>query len=1011
MQAAVQESETLVRPIHTAVPGRARYKVAGLQRSAPLKQVVEAGLAGRRGVRYVAASDLTGNVLVLFDPSRPLDEITAMLAELLRAATPAPGAAPGGRRLRRLIGHGAAQAEKPWHVLGAEVALAALDSDPGLGLGSARAAQRLQKYGPNVLPEAVPRSGFSILAGQFKSLPVGLLAASALVSVFTGGLLDALVIMGVVLINGGIGYATESQAEKTIAALSGVTRPVARARRDGQARDIPVDELVPGDILVLAPGAYVGADARLIEARQLSVDESALTGESLPAAKRAGRLSRGDVPLADRANMVYMGTLVTGGQGLAVVVATGRHTEIGRIQALVGEARPPATPMEQQLDVMGNRMVLLGAGVCGLVFGLGLLRGYAFLPMLKTAISLAVAAVPEGLPTVATTTLVLGIRRMRAHQVLIRHLDAVEALGAMQVICLDKTGTITLNRMSVVDIHTGLRDLDVAEGELLLDRDPVDPILNDELMRLMHVAVLCNESEVCRLDGGYALRGSPTENALVQLALDAGVDVLRLRRDFPRLHVEYRAEHRNFMGTVHARQDGRRLVAVKGSPAEVLAMCGCYVCDGERRSLSEGARQAIEMANERMAGNALRVLGVAYAETDADAVVTEDLVWLGLVGMADPLRHGVRELVGRFHDAGIDTVIITGDQSATAYAIGRSVDLSRGGELQILDSSALTALAPEVLKTLAPRVHVFARVSPAHKLQIVQALQASGRVVAMTGDGINDGPALKAADIGIAMGHTGTDVARRVADVVLEDDNLQTMIEAVSQGRTIYDNIRKSVHFLLATNLSEIVVMTGAIAAGMGQPLSPMQLLWINLVTDIFPGLALSLEAPEPDVLRRPPRDPAEPFVQGADFRRIGFEAAMISAGTLGAYGYGLRRYGPGPQAGTLAFMSLTLAQFLQAISNRSENHSVFDHERLPPNPSLRLAVGGSFAAQLLAALLPGLRRFLGMAAMRPADALVIGGGALLPFLVNETSKRQRRRQGASPSNRSAPARAGRQIP
>jgi Ca2+-transporting ATPase len=445
--------------------------------------------------------------------------------------------------------------------------------------------------------------------------------------------------------------------------------------------------------------------------------------------------------------------------------------------------------------------------------------------------------------------------------VLIRQLEAVETFGAVQVICLDKTGTLTLNRMAVVAIQSDMYCLEVANGRFHAEGREIHPTEHDDLLRLIHTAVLCNETEINGAHGAHVLNGSSTENALVHMALAAGIDVAALRARYPRLRVDYRAENRQYMSTVHAAADTQRLIAVKGSPGEVLALSHWYLHDGVQTELTNETRQMILDENERMAGKALRVLGLAYAiSPDELRSLDGNLVWLGLIGMADPIRVGVPELVAQFHRAGIDTVMITGDQSATAYAIGRALRLSNNDHLEILDSTHLEEVDPEVLKGLAQRAHVFARVSPSHKLQIVQALQNAGRVVAMTGDGINDSPALKVADIGIAMGHTGTDVARAVADVVIEDDNLETLIVAVSQGRTIYNNIRKSIHFLLATNLSEIVVMFTAIAAGMGQPLNPMQLLWINLITDIFPGLALALEPPEPDVLRQPPRDPTAPI-------------------------------------------------------------------------------------------------------------------------------------------------------
>jgi Ca2+-transporting ATPase len=882
---------------------------------------------------------------------------------------------------------------------------------------------------------------------------VALLGVAAGISVLTGGIADAIVIMGVVTINAAIGYVTESQAEKTIHSLKSLVRPSALVMREGSLKEIGAEDIVPGDILVLRPGRYVAADARLIEAHHLSIDESVLTGESMPVLKttEAMKIRRledekdstsqplnfltSDIPLADRTNMVYMGTLVTGGQGIAVVVATSRFTEIGKIQTLVGEAKPPETLMERQLNRMGSQLVLIGGAVCGIVFVIGLIRGYGFLQMFKTSISLAVAAVPEGLPTVATTTLSLGIMKMRRHNVLIRHLDAVETLGSIQTICLDKTGTITMNRMSVIEVNTGMRRLKLYDGKFfvigqsLLEEGTVplktDNLLNyvspyycDELLRLIHISVLCNESEAIKSEGEYIVNGSPTENALIYAAISSGVDIFMLREKFPLLKIQHRSESRNYMATIHnikvhgSENHNGKVIAVKGSPNEVLSMCAFYMKDGKKLPLSEEEQLTIEIENERMAGNALRVLGVAYAFIDEGIIKAEDekirgledkspstsqllsflssngLVWLGLVGMADPIRNGVKELIGEFHKAGIDTIMITGDQSPTAYAIGKELNLSRGEQLEILDSTHLTDIEPDVIKAMSERVHIFSRVSPAHKLQIVQALQGAGRVIAMTGDGINDGPALKAANIGVAMGRTGTDVAREVADVVLEDDNMETMIIAISQGRTIYNNIRKSVHFLLSSNLSEIMVMFTAIAGGLGQPLSAMQLLWINLMSDIAPGLALALEPPEPDVLSRPPRDPGDPIIKSSDFKRISFESAVLSAGALGAYGYGIARYGMGQRAGTMAFLSMTMGQLLHAISCRSEKHSIFDKEKLPPNKYLNIALVGSFTLQAAAIGIPGLRGLLGITPVSIIDGIVIGGSAVVPLLVNEATKK-----------------------
>lgn len=888
------------------------------------------------------------------------------------------------------------QKEESWHTLDIQGVLTYFASSDVSGLTTETSALYLKKYGPNLLPESVPRSGWSIFFDQFKSIPVALLGVAAGVSLVTGGIADALVIAFVVSVNGIIGYTTESQAEKTINSLKSLVRPSAVVVRDGKTQEVAAEQIVPGDLLVLRPGSYVPADARLITALRLTVDESALTGESVPVGKTVEPLERVDMTLGDRTNMVYMGTLVTGGQGLAVVTATGRYTEIGKIQSLVGEAKAPQTPMERQLDEMGTQLVIISGAVCGLVFCIGLLRGYGFLQMLKSSISLAVAAVPEGLPTIATTTLALGIRRMKQRNVLIRHLEAVETLGSLQTICFDKTGTITMNRMTVVTVHAGLRRMKAGDGKFSCAGELVNPFQCDELLRLMHIVALNSESTVERAAPGasseslYVVNGSPTENALVHLGLEAGVDVVALREQYPMHHIEHRSENRNFIVTMHGNGGNAKLLAVKGSPAEVLEMCDDLVINGETKHLIDDHKDAILLENEKMAGEALRVLGVAFKYADngnADMNDAGGYTWLGLIGMIDPIRPGVRGLVGEFHKAGIGTVMITGDQSTTAFAIGKRLNLSQGDQLEILDSSFLADLDAEALKALCERVHVFARVSPANKLQIVQALQANGQVVAMTGDGINDGPALKAAAIGIAMGHSGTDVAREVADVVLEDDNLETMIIAISQGRTIYNNIRKSVHFLLSTNLSEIMVMFTCIAGGLGHPLNAMQLLWINLVSDIAPGIALALEPPEPDVLSRPPRDPHEPIIKRSDFMQIGIESGIISASTMGAYLYGISRYGMGPQAGTMAFMTMSMAQLLHAFSCRSETHSIFSKERLKPNPLLTAAIGGSMALQCGTLAVPPLRTLLGLAPIGIADGMVIGGAALASFVSNETVK------------------------
>ena len=1014
-----------MRKIHDAVKGRIRYKVKGLYRSEPLKDELESVLGREKDVTFVTASVLTGKILVIFDPECNPRKIASIVestavAHIQHLVKTRPQDSSLASRTRRRIGtpSGEKRTKPPkaskrvkspqallvqrsenWHLMEPKFVLAMMKSSPREGLSVEAAEESLRDYGLNVVPEPGSRSKLGILLEQFNNIPVWLLGGAAGLSVLTGGVVDAAVILSVVGLNAVIGYFTESAAEQTISSLKQLVRPSAQVIRAGEHLELPSEEVLIGDILVLRPGVYVTADARLVEATHLSVDESVLTGESMPVVKNVEPLHDEDAALADRANMVYSGTLVTGGQGLAVVVATGPFSEIGKIQALVSEASSPETPVEKQLSTIGNQLVAISSGVCGLIFLIGLLRGNGFIEMLKTAISLAVAAVPEGLPAVATTTLALGIRNMRKHKVLIRELEAVTTLGSVETICFDKTGTITLNRMTVLRVYAGMRNLNVYDGSFTMGTKPFNPYTSDELLRLIHVCVLCNETEVAESDGKSVVNGSATENALIHMALSSGVDVDELRERHPLLKTNYRTENRYFMTTLHNMNDNGKLLAVKGSPVDVLAMCSEQIVDGEQIPLAEEDRSLIEYENDRMAGDALRVLGVAYSPNDPGELDGNGngngngLVWLGLVGMADPIRDRVRESVGVFQQAGLNTIMITGDQSATAYAVGKELNLSNGEPMEILDSSHVANADPSMMKGLCKKVHIFSRVSPSHKLQIVQALQSSGRVVAMTGDGINDGPALKAADIGIAMGRSGTEVAREVADVVLEHDDLETLIVALSDGRTIYNNIRKTLHYLLATNFSEILVMLISGTLGLGHPLNAMQLLWINLVTDVFPGLALALEPPEPDVLNYPPRSPEEPIVKFEDYRQITFEAAGMTCASLASYGFGVLKYGQGPVASTFAFQTLTTSQILHALSCRSEKHTIFDKEQPPPNKYLTVAVAASLVFQVLSQTVPGLRNLLGVTPITLTDGAVIGATSVLPLLITEAVKKSTRKE------------------
>ena len=888
VESATQELH--VEPIHTAVSGRARIRVPGLYRSSRLAAKLERELLGHPHVRIARASPRTGNVLVVFGPDLALQDLYRMLESAmgsdddrvlsmnertrrgqraLRARPLLVAALRKARRSRsrpdderpsgaegRVIHVAFLQEDPRWHARSVEEVLAVLGSSTARGLSSDQLPDLLSRHGANALPRAEPRSLASLFFDQLKSLPVVLLGVSAGVSVLTGGLLDAAVIGAVVLSNAAIGLGTESQIERSIRSLSMIAPATARVRRDGHSLEIAGEKVVPGDLLELSRGTRIVADARVLEASRLEVDESALTGESVPVAKQSGLLERSDAPLADRLNMVYRGTVVTGGSGLAVVVATGLRTELGRIHDLVSHTRPPETPSQRELRVLGNQLVWAGATVCGAMFGIGMLRGYGLMQMARSSISLAVAALPEGLPTVAMTVLSLGVRDLRKRDALVRHLDAVETLGAPQIICLDKTGTITTNQMSVVSTFVDGRRTTLG-SEASSAREELTQSESPALRLLLEVVALCNEVSIEDTGSGAVLHGTPTERALMQLSIDGGIDAEALRSERPMTDLRLRADDRNYMVSTHAETDGSSFWAIKGSPSEVLALCDRIHVEGSVRPLTEADHAAVESENGEMAGRAMRVLGAAYRRGIGSEGDSGGFVWLGLVAIMDPPRPGTKSLIEEFHRAGIDTAMITGDQSATAYAIAKELHLARDGLLEILDSSHMEEVPPEVLSSLVRRVQVFSRVSPAHKLEIVQALQHGGKVVAMTGDGINDGPALRAADVGIAMGGSGSEVAREVADVVLEKDDLRTLIGAIRQGRTIHDNIRKSVHFLLSSNTSEILVMMGSISAGLGEPLTPIQLLWLNLITDVFPGLGLAVEPSEPDVMERPPARPA----------------------------------------------------------------------------------------------------------------------------------------------------------
>ncbi len=975
-----------VTPVSMAVPGRVRLRVEGLRGYPGLARRIEESLGADPDVHRVQASPVTGTVLILFEPRR------IRLRDLVRSLR---------RAWQALVGSGPRRAEPiptwaheaPWHVLRPASVVRRLQSSPITGLSPAEAKARLAWLGPNRVPPVPSKGTWPIVLDQLTSMPVLLLGVAAGLSLVTGGLVDAVVILTVVLLNTGIGSIMEYRAERAIAALTTLTPPQALVRRNGEERALAASELVLGDLLVLKTGYAVPADARLLSATRLMVNEAALTGESYPATKGVRPLPAVRIALADRTNMVYAGTVVTEGSGVAMVTATGRATEVGRIRALVGETIPPVPPLVRELDAMGRRLVAVSLGLSGVALGLGLLRGVPFLEMLRTATALAVAAVPEGLPAVATTTLAFGMQRMRRQGALVRRLAVVESLGSVTVICVDKTGTITENRMTVQEWYVGGQTVLLPAARRAAEPLPstgakARPVMAAALRRALEIAVLCNEAELGPAVSGRSLaKGSATELALLTAARDAELDYRAVRRQFPRRRLEPRRESQNWMGTVHEAGPRRQLVAVKGAPEAVLRLSNRLHDDLTVRPLTGEIRRTLTTANARMAQRGMRVLALAYAEHERhEAAPFDNLVWAGLVGLADPIRPGVRPAIAACHRAGIRVVMLTGDQPLTALAIARQLAPDPTRRLQVFDASRLAAIDARTLAARARVVDVFARVSPVHKYEIVRALQEAGEVVAMTGDGINDAPALRMADVGIALGSAGTAVAREVADVVLADDNFATIVEAIAHGRTIYANTGKAVRFLLSTNLSEILVTLGALAGGIARPLTATQFLWINLLSDVLPGLALAVEPAEPTVMTEPPRDPAASMLSSVVLRAITRDAAMLSAVTLAAYAVAVTRHGVGARSSTVGFSTLTAGQLLHALTCRSEHRPGLSG--LPASPALLGALGGTLGLTAAAVTVPFLRRLLQTTPLSGLDAVTVATAAGLPLLTHDLRTR-----------------------
>jgi Ca2+-transporting ATPase len=970
--------------VHGKVTGRRRYRLSQLKRRPKACRALEARLRAESGVHFAEVSAVSGSILIIFAGDFSCEELVKSAEAWASSLIENPRLAE--EWIQSLRAREKEETAGPaWHHLSEEAVLGSLSVSRSVGLSSAEASLRIQRYGGNFLASVPRRTSAEILAAQIQTLPVALLMGSSVISLFTGGVVEALAIFSVVAANSYIGYAMEASSERAMSKLAALGPKDIEAIRDGKKKRIATEKLVPGDLILLSAGMFIPADARVLEAEELTIDEAALTGESITIQKHAAALPREETLLADRVNMVYRGTIVTSGSGLGLIVATGRETEIGKIQSLLDHAEVVETPLQKQLHELSQKMVSV-SGLLGLgVFTAGLLRGYRFLEMLNLSISVVIAAVPEGLPILATTTLTNSAKRLRKRNVLIRRLDAVETLGGIQVICLDKTGTLTLNHMSAVSARIGGTEFALGvKGS----RKPrwLDASQGLHVQRFLEVAVLCNEARVTeRRESELAISGSATEAALLEMAIHSGANVEQLRALYPTMDTDYRTESRSYMITRHQRQDGGAFAAIKGSPLEVLALCDSWLVNEERKELTDEIREKIAAGNTEMADRALRVLGLAYGEGGAGE--GERFVWLGLAGMADTPRPGTRELIERFHTAGVRTVMITGDQTPTATALAKQLGISGSDPLKVFNSTRMKKMTEAELKTVAKDTHVFARVSPSDKSKIVRALRANGFVVAMAGDGINDAPALRAADVGVALGKHGTEVAREVADVILMDDNLHSLLRAIEQGRTTHDAIKKSVLYLLTTNLSESILMTGAVGAGLGQPLNPLQILWINIVSDTFPALALALEPPETGVLSRKPRDSDESIVGKKDFREMLRQSGAMTVTSLASYGYGLSRYGQGAAAQTISFTTLAISQLLHTISARDPDLSLFSGVRFPKNRYVAWSIGTGLVLQFLALAHPGFRRILGTRRLGLLDLSVCVAAAGANFAFSESRK------------------------
>lgn len=866
-----------------------------------------------------------------------------------------------------------------------------LNTDINSGLSDSEINKRLEEYGENRFKEKKKRSIWHMIVDQFKDFMIIILIAASFISIFFADeLIDGLVILGIVILNAIIGVTQENKASNALNALKEMAAPKAKVIRNGSVQSVDSPGIVPGDIVVLEAGDYVPADLRLFDSVNLKIDESALTGESVASEKNAEEQFDENTPIADRNNCAYMSTIVTYGRGKGVVCNTGMKTEIGKIASMLNEVDDAQTPLQRKLSSLGKMLGIVCIIVCVIIFGLGLLRGEELMEVFMTAISLAVAAIPEGLPAVVTVVLAMGMQRMIKRHAIMKKLSAVETLGSTTVICTDKTGTLTQNKMTVLKVFDGEEEWEVVgtgykvNGTIKNGNKPIDT-----LDKLLKAAVLCNDAELKDED----VIGDPTEGALIVLGAKGGYKKQELNAKYPRLKEFPFDSDRKLMSTMH-NIDKEFIMFTKGAPDVILSRSSKILINGQVRDITNEDKENISGKNTEYANNALRVLGYAYKIVNENAELENeetDLIFTGLSCMIDPPRKEAKDAVKLCKKAGIRVVMITGDHITTASAIAKEIGIIDDNS-QAMEGAKIDDYSEEEFKEIVNKINVFARVSPEHKVRIVDAIKSNGDVAAMTGDGVNDAPALKKADIGIAMGITGTDVSKEAADMILTDDNFASIVDAVEEGRIIYNNIRKFVGFLLSCNIGEILIIFTAMIFGWAVPLVPIQLLWINLITDSFPAFALGLEKGEKGIMEQKPRNPKESIVDRKMQMAIIFQSVGLAVAALISYQLGFIMAGDVSNevaltvARTFCFTTLILGEMLRAYSARSEVLSIFKINFFS-NRFLNYSVLLAIVLLIVVIYVPFLQPIFYTAGLNVIQFLVAFGLALLPLVAGEIAK------------------------